>query len=848
MAHVFLSHSSADAAGAKAVARLLRNAGLEVWLDLDQLTPGDRWLPALEAALQNSTHFVVLVAETGVERWVDREVRYALDRNTRDPNYRVFPLLGPGARKEALPLFLQQHQYLQLDWREPDAHAVQDLAAAILRAPAERICVLPPGTSPFRGLLTFETENSALFFGRDRETDELLARLSNTRVLPVVGDSGSGKSSLVRAGLIPSLLRGRLGMTGWRVAIMKPGADPLGTLAEAIPQFDPGLSPADRLKLIGEAKTVLHSEGNVDGLTEILAALQLPATSRQLLVIDQFEQLFTLAPPGIDSAKAAARFIDIVLRGAQRANSALQVVITLRVDFFGLCHRHPELWRLLTEHHYSVRRMDRDRLREAIEKPMAIAGVPLDPGLADTMIEDAGTQPGALALLEHALDQLWRECKGEPPTFEHYRNIGRLKGAIRAHADRVLKDQLVTEARRETARRIFVELTALGEGTEDSARRVSKANLLSLPGAAAEEVLQVLTDERLVTAGDADDPEAVAIAHEALIREWGSLRGWVDGRRQDIRFQREVEQAEEGWRKAGRDRDQLLRGGRLEQAVQWRERNRGEVRPGVEEFIEASRRRSRRDRALRWGSVLLVMGLLLLLALPTIGSGLRTAQRFLASGRVNPKDGLKYVYISPGEFLMGCGDSDCSDDEKPPHRVRITKEFWIGQTEVTQEAYARVMKGQDPSNFKGAGLPVESVTWNEADAYCRAVGMRLPTEAEWEYAARAGNTNERYGEIDKIAVYAGNIRGTAMVGSKRPNAWGLYDMLGNVWEWTNDWYDKDYYKTSPLMTRPRPSEGNGESVARGLLVSNPQYVRVSYRFRSCPWAGTSFSAFVVPGN
>ena len=137
-------------------------------------------------------------------------------------------------------------------------------------------------------------------------------------------------------------------------------------------------------------------------------------------MIDQFEQLFTLAPPGNDSAKAAARFVNTLLPGTQRANSALQVVVTLRVDFFGLCYRYPDLWQLLSQHHYPVRRMDPGRLREVIEKPMAIVGVPLDSGLADMMIEDAGAQPGALALLDHALDQLWRECKGEVPTYTHY--------------------------------------------------------------------------------------------------------------------------------------------------------------------------------------------------------------------------------------------------------------------------------------------------------------------------------------------------------------------------------------------------------------------------------------------
>ncbi len=158
--------------------------------------------------------------------------------------------------------------------------------------------------------------------------------------------------------------------------------------------------------------------------------------------------------------------------------------------------------------------------------------------------------------------------------------------------------------------------------------------------------------------------------------------------------------------------------------------------------------------------------------------------------RVNPKDGLTYVSIGPGTFMMGCspGNSECGTYEaNPPKPTTISKGFWIGQTDVTQEAYQRVT-GSNPSHFTGPKLPVESVNWTDAQNYCEAVGgMRLPTEAEWEYAARAGTKGARYGDLDQIAWYDKNSGHTAHeVANKTPNDWRLYDMLGNVWQWTTD--------------------------------------------------------------
>jgi formylglycine-generating enzyme required for sulfatase activity len=202
--------------------------------------------------------------------------------------------------------------------------------------------------------------------------------------------------------------------------------------------------------------------------------------------------------------------------------------------------------------------------------------------------------------------------------------------------------------------------------------------------------------------------------------------------------------------------------------------------------------------------------------------------------KVNSRDGLTYVWIPPGTFRMGCSpvDSECYDDEKPAHQVTITKGFWLGQTEVTQEAYQRVM-GANPSNLQGPKRPVETVNWNEAEAFCRAAGMRLPTEAEWEYAARAGSTGSRYGDLDHVAWYSGNSGSqTHDVGQKQPNAWGLCDMLGNVWEWTADRY-AGY--TAGGQNDPRgPDSGTARTLRGGSWDGNPWVARVSDRGRNEP--------------
>jgi formylglycine-generating enzyme required for sulfatase activity len=229
----------------------------------------------------------------------------------------------------------------------------------------------------------------------------------------------------------------------------------------------------------------------------------------------------------------------------------------------------------------------------------------------------------------------------------------------------------------------------------------------------------------------------------------------------------------------------------------------------------------------------------------------------LADGvRTNVQDGLKYVWISPGNFLMGCsvGDTDCTAPENPPHRVNLSRAYWMGQTEVTVAAYKRYvaaagapMPPEAPKADRGwrnGSFPIVDVTWSEANQYCAWIGGRLPTEAEWEYAARGGSTEARPGNLPDIAwtkQNAGNL--THAVGTKNANAYGLFDMLGNVWEWVGDWYDPNYYQGGAMENPTGPASGQEKVLRGGSWIVDPKLLRVSDRYSIKPDARSDYFGF-----
>src|SRR5215472_3913515 len=449
--------------------------------------------------------------------------------------------------------------------------------------------------SPFRGLQVFEPDDAWLFFGRETETEELLARLSRSPVLTVLGNSGSGKSSLVRAGLIAALQAGRVQNEGrpvdqWRTAVFRPSEAPFDYLAEVlVHQLAPELGLEAQAEFIAYCRNKLPLGG--DSLRNAISALAGEITSPAgvthiLLVADQFEEVFSLT----SDQQTRGRYIDALL-AASRLGSAVPVhlVLILRADFYAHCLEFADLSRSLEINLYNVPRMAHEQLRETIEKRLALAGAHAEAGLIDAILEDVGSEPGDLALLEHALSQLWEKCGGPGCTLTNraYGEIGRVRGALGRHADEVYAG-IGDERQRALTQKLFLELVHLGEGAQDTRRRVPKAHLLTLgqPGE-VEPLLERLAARRLIATGGSEEETFVEVSHEALIREWPALRQWLKQNRDELTLERRLLQIAEEWKGVKLDSGALLQGARLAQAEEWLAKH-DDAPPLLQQFLHAS--------------------------------------------------------------------------------------------------------------------------------------------------------------------------------------------------------------------------------------------------------------------
>ncbi|HEX2030483.1 MAG TPA: BTAD domain-containing putative transcriptional regulator [Actinomycetota bacterium] len=443
----------------------------------------------------------------------------------------------------------------------PEAGALAELARRALE-PTAVVAPRPADQrNPYKGLRAFTEPDAHDFFGRDALTRRLIARLreagAGSRFLAVVGPSGSGKSSVVRAGLVPAIRDGALG--GHEdpfVADMFPGEHPIDELEAALLRIAVHRVPRLRERLDAGSR----------GLLEVVDLLA-PGQAEIVLLVDQFEEAFTLTT----DERERELFLEHLRVAAADPESRLRVILTLRADFYDRPLIYPRFGELLAERTEAVPPLPPDDLEQAIRGPAERAGVRPEPGLVAEMIADVAHQPGALPLLQYALTELFEHRDDERLTLAAYREVGGIAGALSARAERIYES---AEAQgRRAAKQVFLRLVTLGEGREDTRRRVARSELdaLEVDAEAVDVVLDAFGRHRLLTFDREPSTRepTVEIAHEALLGAWGRLRAWIDEAREDIRQERGLARAAAEWRGSDGDPSFLLRGARLEQLEAW---------------------------------------------------------------------------------------------------------------------------------------------------------------------------------------------------------------------------------------------------------------------------------------
>ena len=418
-------------------------------------------------------------------------------------------------------------------------------------------------TNPFKGLRAFSEADAENFFGRETLVQQLLARLGEggdlSRFLAVIGPSGSGKSSVVRAGLIPALRRGGLpGSENWFIVDMLPGKHPFEELEAALLRV--AVNPPQ--SLLSQLK-----DGNRGLLRAVHRILPADETVDLVLVIDQFEEVFTL----VEDESERALLLESIATAVLDERSRLHVIITLRADFTDKPLRYVDFGEMINRRFEFVLPLTADEVERAIAGPAQRVGLRLEKGLVSTIIREAGNQPGTLPLMQHALLELFERREGRTLTNKVYREIGGVLGALVRSAEVIYA--LLDNAGQSATRQLFLRLVTLGEGTEDTRRRVLREEVehLSEHNSQLAVVIGAFGRARLLSFDH--DPitrgATIEVAHEALLKEWARLREWLNDSRADVRIQRQLATAAHEWQKADQDASFLLTGARLEQFEGW---------------------------------------------------------------------------------------------------------------------------------------------------------------------------------------------------------------------------------------------------------------------------------------
>lgn len=590
MKRVFISYSRRNKTFAERFARDLDDAGLEVWIDFRQISGGELWQNEIYRGIERSEFVIFCISPDSVESvWCNKEVTAA-----REQDKLIIPIMVVEAyddlqKSESLNWILNVHFISFVDRYE---QAYPELLEALPGArPVGVYDVFDPENvqNPFKGLEAFQQTDSHFFFGREQMIERGLKRMQETRFLAFVGASGSGKSSLVRAGLLPALRNGKIPHSEtWRTAILMPGSKPLESL---VTRIMPYLEEDDTRTIERVIKNVQDPDITQQYTNNILH--DAPKESRLLIVIDQFEEVFTRA--GDTEAEA---FINVLVNAANYANSRLQIIVTMRSDFFGSLGRYPALAQLFEqENMIIVTDMTVANIRRAIEGPVQAVGLKYEGDLVDRILDDVRSQPGSLPLLQYALRQLFDKRDGQLLTQAAYDEIGGVRQALAQHAEEIFS--ALDANQQEVTRRLLLRLVEVGESGDATRRKVDRSELkfTDIDDSMVSDVINLLTaaESRLLIAsreirtGEAEESEptiSLEVSHEALIREWDRFKTWVSSRLEDLQYHTELRKLTQDWIAGGRDSSYLLVRKRLTRAEVWIED--ADANDLQREFIAAS--------------------------------------------------------------------------------------------------------------------------------------------------------------------------------------------------------------------------------------------------------------------
>jgi len=898
----FLSYHSPDRAlGERLKAALERkDTDSSVFFAPSSLRAGGFWSKALAEEIAQADAFILLVGEKGVGDWQVLEYDEALDKRVKFPDFPVILVLLQGQTAPGLPFLRRLHWVIT-----PDPSSEKDVARLFDAASGSstRSGDLWRYTSPYRGLAAMEEKDSDYFFGRERETMDVLSApaMAMDRLPVLLGNSGVGKSSLAQAGILAALKRqawpeGVDTAPEWPYAFresrrwcfltLKPGTEPLKALVESfLNTWQLDATDPERVK---------QQNGWIELLRDDKAMLRdlLDATERRykeldrtkppafFLYVDQGEELYVRAEEW-----QRRRFSEVIAQGV--ADPRLYMLMSMRADFLGELQKDESLFKVHRK--IDVPPLRETELRMVVRRPAELLAARFETdGLADVITrrtaEDSVKDVGALPLLSYTLDDMWTQmAKRGDGVLRLPAQSFELGGILVDRADAFLASHPKSQ---DELRRIFtLKLATVREGEEPTRRRAARSEFTNEEWRLVSELADH-PNRLLVTATSEGGETYAEVAHEAVFRRWDKLRNWIAAEREFLAWRTGLEAARRTWQTtlgSSKSEDALLMGAALTQAQSWLAKRRDDLPLIDRDFIDQSSRRERRERSRARRVQALVYVLLVGSIAGLIGwinqSYLRerltwyttvrpymlrqvrpyvltaAAERALKSGdsfRECAKDCPEMVVVPAGEFMMGSAadERDHYGNEDPLHRVTMARPLAVSKFEVTFEQWDACVaigaRAHVPDSNMGRGTqPVINVSWDNVQQYVVWISTmtgrpyRLLSEAEWEYAARAGTTTAfSWGnEIGKNNADCNGCgsewdsRRTAPVGSFAPNQFGLYDMHGNVWEWVEDCLHTNY-EGAPKDGSAWIAQGdcNHRVVRGGSWAGYPVGLRSALRF------------------